>query len=204
MDDGGTFVNSSMVRGGVDRGGGGGRPASLLLIDEAETFLLPLAAELNNLGIEVSTARTFDAATAALAFRRPSYVVSEPRVDGRWLFDYIDEVAERVPVQAFGVVTAYPSVATAVRFTRMGVAAYLAKPVLARDLMHALRVPRFGTGSDAMPTTVPLDWPSLDRTIWEYLSRTCATAGSISEAARRLGLDRRSLRRMLAKHPPSR
>lgn len=205
MDHGGTFVNLSMVRGGVDRqGGGGGCPASILLIDEAETFLLSLAGELIKLGVEVSTARTFDAATGALEFKRPSYIVSELRVEGRWLADYIDEVAGRVPVQTFAVVTAYPSVATAVRFTRMGIAAYLAKPVFAGDLMDALPVQRFAGLSDAMGTTVPLSWPTLDRTIWEYISRTCAAAGSISEAARRLGLDRRSLRRMLAKHPPNR
>ena len=194
-----------MGRDGVDRERGGEVcPVSLLLIDEAETFLLVLASELASLGAKVSTARTFDAATAVLEFQRPSYIVSELRVDSRWLTDYIDEVAGRVPVQAFAVVTAYPSVATAVRFTRMGVAAYLAKPVLARDLMDALPVQRFGGVSDAMPTTVPLKWPTLDRTIWEYISRTCAAAGSISEAARRLGLDRRSLRRMLTKHPPNR
>jgi ActR/RegA family two-component response regulator len=47
-------------------------------------------------------------------------------------------------------------------------------------------------------------WPSLDRTIWEYINQVVVGAGTLSEAARRLGVDRRSLRRMLAKYPPSR
>lgn len=36
---------------------------------------------------------------------------------------------------------------------------------------------------------------------WEYIHRVHCSAGSISEAAPRLGLHRRSLRRMLSKHP---
>jgi ActR/RegA family two-component response regulator len=38
--------------------------------------------------------------------------------------------------------------------------------------------------------------------IWQYINDVYASAGSMSEAARRLGLDRRSLRRMLNRTPP--
>jgi ActR/RegA family two-component response regulator len=40
--------------------------------------------------------------------------------------------------------------------------------------------------------------------MWEVLNEAVETAGSVSGAARRLGLHARSLRRMLAKYPPSR
>jgi two-component system response regulator RegA len=43
---------------------------------------------------------------------------------------------------------------------------------------------------------------TLDRAIWEFISQTVESAGTISEASRRLGLDRRSLRRMLSKYAP--
>jgi ActR/RegA family two-component response regulator len=43
---------------------------------------------------------------------------------------------------------------------------------------------------------------SLDRVIWEYLNQAVMEAGSISGAARRLRLDRTSLKRMLRKVPP--
>jgi len=45
---------------------------------------------------------------------------------------------------------------------------------------------------------------TLDRAIWEYINYSVDVAGSIAAAARNLGLDRRSLRRMLAKYAPAR
>jgi ActR/RegA family two-component response regulator len=44
---------------------------------------------------------------------------------------------------------------------------------------------------------------SLDRAIWEYLNQTLVETGSISAAARRLRVDRTSLKRMLRKEPPA-
>jgi ActR/RegA family two-component response regulator len=45
---------------------------------------------------------------------------------------------------------------------------------------------------------------TLDRAVWEYIARTVETAGTLSGGARRLGIDRRSLKRMLKKYPPRR
>ncbi len=52
------------------------------------------------------------------------------------------------------------------------------------------------------PGTVPCASMSLDRAIWEFLIQTLREAGSIAGAARRLRLDRTSLKRMLRKVPP--
>jgi two-component system response regulator RegA len=177
--------------------------ASVLLIDESELSLRALARGLVDLGSNVWTARTFEAAHFILRTCAPSYVVSELRIEGRWLAEFVADVAAKVPIDRFVVATAYPSVATAVRFTRLGVAAYFAKPVSPQALLDGLATQaKPGPGASAAPE--PFVWPTLDRTIWEYLSEVHASAGSISEAARRLGLDRRSLRRMLAKRPPPR
>jgi ActR/RegA family two-component response regulator len=51
--------------------------------------------------------------------------------------------------------------------------------------------------------TQGLSWPSLDRAIWDYLNQVFLASGSMSEAARRLKVDRRSLRRMLGKQAPA-
>jgi two-component system response regulator RegA len=92
-------------------------------------------------------------------------------------------------------------VATAVRAVRLGFDAYLAKPIDPRCIAGLLE----GCGRPAAPVEPPDTeaWPSLDRTIWELVNQVVAVSGSLSEAARRLGLDRRSLRRMLAKYPPA-
>ena len=43
---------------------------------------------------------------------------------------------------------------------------------------------------------------TLDQAIWEYIHLTIESAGSLSEAARRLGLWRQSLKRMITKYRP--
>ncbi|HXU61884.1 MAG TPA: two-component system response regulator, partial [Polyangia bacterium] len=107
----------------------------------------------------------------------------------------------RLSAQRCAVVTAYPSVASAVQFTRMGFAGYLVKPASPEAVLSAVA----GTPEPAEAADVSdLEWPSLDRTIWEYLNQVHAWAGSLSAAARHLRIDRRSLRRMLAKYPPVR
>jgi two-component system response regulator RegA len=47
--------------------------------------------------------------------------------------------------------------------------------------------------------------PSLERVEWEHLQRVLADCdNNISQAARLLGIDRRSLQRKLSKYPPAR
>jgi two-component system response regulator RegA len=51
----------------------------------------------------------------------------------------------------------------------------------------------------------PLETPSLARAEWEHINRVLSDCGgNISEAARRLGIHRRSLQRKLQKYPPAR
>lgn len=176
-------------------------PTSVLLIDEDEHFLRSFARALRARGIHVWTARNFGAANRILALRTPSYVASEVRVRGRWLTGYIGEVGSKVAARRFAVVTAYPSVATAVELTRAGVVAYLTKPVSPQALIDGFASASIGA---AAVVAEPLVWPSLGRVTWEYLSQVCVSAGSLSAAARRLGIHPRSLRRMLSKTPPAR
>ncbi|HTT69653.1 MAG TPA: helix-turn-helix domain-containing protein, partial [Anaeromyxobacteraceae bacterium] len=59
----------------------------------------------------------------------------------------------------------------------------------------------FHAGGDEPAATVP----SLQRVEWEHIQRVLADCGgNISEAARRLGIHRRSLQRKLQKYPPAR
>jgi ActR/RegA family two-component response regulator len=176
-------------------------PLSIVLIDDDEHHLRSAVRGFEMLGCQVWTARTFEMADKVLATRTPSYVVSELRVDGRWLVDYLKGGGANLPFEKLGVVTAYSSIATAVQFARLGVAAYLTKPVTPQALLDELRRGRRANTNLCAPSDPPV-WPTLDRIIWEYVSQVYVSAGSISEAARRLGIFRYSLRRMLAKRPP--
>ncbi len=54
------------------------------------------------------------------------------------------------------------------------------------------------------PPDLPIDTPSLARVEWEHLQRVLTDCdGNISEAARQLGMHRKSLQRKLAKRPAS-
>lgn len=176
---------------------------SFLIIDDHQPFVTALANSLADVAT-VQGCNTFAAAREIISARgRPSYIVSESKVRGLDLLSFLRSDTASIDIAHLIVVTAYPSVARAVHFTRMGVAGYLTKPAVAVDLFDVIGVRRDSAGESTRPPESPT-WPTLDRTIWEYICRVHEAAGSMSEAARRLGVDRRSLRRMLAKYPPPR
>lgn len=100
------------------------------------------------------------------------------------------------------MLTGYGSIATALQAVRLGAADYLTKPADADQILAALQgSPRPPANSPDAPDTTP----SLDRVEWEHMQRVLHDCGgNISQAARALGLDRRSLQRKLAKYPPRR
>ena len=61
----------------------------------------------------------------------------------------------------------------------------------------------FGSGPELV--AAPAQVPSLARVEWEHIHRVLADCeGNISQAARLLGIHRRSLQRKLSKHPVAR
>jgi two-component system response regulator RegA len=100
------------------------------------------------------------------------------------------------------LLTGYGSIATAVDAIRIGAVNYLAKPADVDDILAAF------ARSESPPLSPPdvgYDPPSLARAEWEHINRVLSDCGgNISEAARRLGIHRRSLQRKLQKRPPSR
>lgn len=93
------------------------------------------------------------------------------------------------------VLTGYGSIATAVQAVRQGALHYLTKPADVDEILAAFE-------GEAVPSASPLQPMSLDRVEWEHINRVLAECdGNVSEAARTLGLHRRTLQRKLAKHP---
>jgi two-component system response regulator RegA len=175
---------------------------NVLIIDDSGPARDNLGATFVALGHSVWVHSDFDIETVASVAGSIDLIVAEQAVNGTRLFKVHDSVRRHAPGARVAVATVYPSVASAVEAIRIGCDAYLAKPVTASSILCALNSSASGRGLDSV-----LDgggqWPSLDRTIWEYLNQVYVSAGSMSEAARRLGLDRRSLRRMLSKYPPA-
>ncbi len=94
------------------------------------------------------------------------------------------------------MLTGYGSIATAVEAVRAGAVHYLSKPVDIDQILAAFE------GKSALPQTGVPAVPSLARVEWEHIQRVLSDCdGNISQAARLLGLHRRSLQRKLSKDP---
>lgn len=175
------------------------KPERLLLIDDDETFVRVLARALGARGFEVAVAH--DAATALTLLRRehPRHAVLDLKLGTDNGLELIPQLLAVAPNLRILLLTGYASIATAVEAIKRGAHDYLAKPVDADAIVRALR----DDGDDPeVVTTAGEHAPPLRRLEWEHIQRVLVESeGNISEAARRLGLHRRTLQRKLAKHP---
>jgi two-component system response regulator RegA len=174
------------------------RTRRAVVLDEATSSQRQLCAELASCGWTVVTVHEIAGLRAAIGSSEPDLVVAEYRLAGKSIVDLL-ECIPRALWSRLVVVTAYGSVASAVRAVKLGVGGYLVKPAGGAHVLRA--VGHDAAGSDDVPVSSYL---SLDRAIWEVLNEAVEQAGTVSGAARRLGLHARSLRRMLAKYPPAR
>jgi two-component system response regulator RegA len=175
--------------------------APLLLVDDDEVLRERLARALERRGYRVSTAANADEALALARELPPKFAVIDLRMPGRSGLEVLRELRLLCANCKALVLTGYGSIPTAVEATRLGAVGYLQKPVDANDVVVALG--RLDGTADAEAALI--ETPSLARAEWEHIQRVLADCGgNVSEAARRLGIHRRSLQRKLQKYPPSR
>jgi two-component system response regulator RegA len=117
---------------------------------------------------------------------------------GKSGLELVKELKALDPATKIVVLTGYGSIATALEAVKLGATHYLQKPADADEVLAA-----FSQGGQPLDLHAELKAPSLARAEWEHINRVLGDcSGNISEAARRLGLHRRSLQRKLNKHPP--
>jgi two-component system response regulator RegA len=176
---------------------GTGDDMSLLLVDDDKPFLTRLARAMEGRGYSVRTADSVAAGLAALDEAAPAFAVIDLRLgDGNGL-DVIAKLKERRPDARGVVLTGYGNIATAVSAVKLGAFDFLAKPADADEIHAALAAAR-----DARPSP-PENPMSADRVRWEHIQRVYELCNrNVSETARRLGMHRRTLQRILAKRAP--
>ena len=177
---------------------------SILLVDDDDVFRSRLARALGDRGLAVVEASDHAHALAAVEEQPTTYALVDLRLPSGSGLEIVRSVKERSPETVVVVLTGYGSIATALEAVRIGAAHYLQKPASADDILAS-----FARARDAEPA--PLgevdgdDVPSLDRVEWEHINRVLTDCGgNVSEAARRLGIHRRSLQRKLGKYPVKR
>ncbi|KRE03384.1 two-component system response regulator [Bosea sp. Root670] len=170
---------------------------SLLLVDDDRPFLTRLARAMEGRGYAVRIADSVAAGMAAVEEAAPAFAVIDLRLgDGNGL-DVIARLKERRPDARGVVLTGYGNIATAVSAVKLGAFDFLAKPADADEIHAALAAQR-----DARPQP-PENPMSADRVRWEHIQRVYELCSrNVSETARRLGMHRRTLQRILAKRAP--
>jgi two-component system response regulator RegA len=173
----------------------------LLIVEDDDALRERLRLAFSERGFDVQTAATIAQARAIAEAEPPEFAVIDLRVGEESGLTLIPILRGLDPETRMVVLTGYGSVATAVEAVRRGAVHYLTKPADADEILAALQ-----RESDAA-TAAATDWQpmSLDRVQWEHINRVLVDCdGNISEAARALGLHRRSLQRKLAKFPSAR
>jgi two-component system response regulator RegA len=172
-----------------------------LVVDDDEVFRSRLCRALSNRNWEAISAADGDAAVAQAREWSPDLVLLDLRMPGRGGIEVIEELRAIDPSMTLLVLTGYGSIATAISAVKKGADHYLSKPVDVDQILAVYNDLRSGAVKSAAPETVP----SLARVEWEHLQRVIADCGgNISQAARLLGIHRRSLQRKLSKYPPAR
>jgi two-component system response regulator RegA len=173
------------------------RARSVLIVDDDTTLRERLVRAFRDRGYRARGAGSYDEAAAIVAKEPPDRVIVDlrmPGLSGLELVSYLKQVA---PAAKIIVLTGYPSVTMAIDAIHRGAVSYLPKPADVDDILQAF-LRSDPTGEPPRPDYTS---PSLKRVEWEHIQRVLADCdGNISEAARRLGLYRRSLQRKLTRH----
>lgn len=172
----------------------------MLLCDDDRAFRAALGAAFTRRGWSVHLAGSGDEALAVAAEHTLARAVVDLRMPSMSGLDLLRELLQLQPRLQVVVLTGYGSIPTAIEAVKRGAINYLTKPAEPAEIDAAF---------DELPAAdepgADVTVPSLDRAQWEHLQRVLAdTQGNISEAARRLGMHRRSLQRKLQKLPPKR
>lgn len=174
---------------------------SILLVDDDEVFRRRLARAFDERGYDVRTASNYDEALASASKDSPEFAVIDLRMPGRSGLELVRALEQIDPATKAIVLTGYGSIATAIDAIRLGAHYYLPKPADADDIVAAFAR---GESPPLEPPDPSYQAPSLARAEWEHINRVLSDCGgNISEAARRLGIHRRSLQRKLQKYPPN-
>ena len=127
--------------------------------------------------------------------RPPAYAVIDLRLEDGYGLEVVAALRERRPDAKIVVLTGYGAIASAVAAVKIGATDYLAKPADTDDIEAA-----FGMIAGDVATPIGERQTSLKTLEWERIHAVLAeTDFNISEAARRLGLHRRTLARKLEK-----
>jgi two-component system response regulator RegA len=171
----------------------------LLIVEDDDVLRRRIARAFRERGFEVREAADAAEATRLAGAEPSTHALVDLRLPGASGLGVVKALVAADQQTAVVVLTGYGSIATALEAVRLGARHYLTKPADVDEILAAFDTELSGSPREPSPV------PSLARVEWEHINRVLADCGgNISEAARVLGIHRRSLQRKLAKFPVSR
>lgn len=175
-------------------------PAALI-VDDDDVFRARLCRAFRLRGWETCEAADADSALAAARESGPDLAVVDLRMPGVSGLEVVRSLRNLDATTTIIMLTGYGSIATALEAVKCGADHYLSKPVDVDQILAAYETAR--TSPEPADTRPPATVPSLARVEWEHIQRVLTDCGgNVSQAAKLLGLHRRSLQRKLSKYPP--
>ncbi len=168
----------------------------LLIIEDDDAFARTLGRSFERRGYRVLQAPGLDEAQELLKAHSPDYAVVDLKLKGNSSgLACVQMLHAHDPDMQIVVLTGFASIGTAVEAIKLGARQYLAKPSNTDDIEAA-----FGHVAGNTELELTNRATSIKTLEWERIHAVLAeTDFNISEAARRLGMHRRTLARKLEK-----
>ncbi len=174
-----------------------GSAGTVLVVDDDPIFLSTFRRELERRDWNVATAHSFADAAAVARAQRPTVIVLDVMLGDDSGIDLIEALRREWPAVRIVMTTGHPSFSNAVEAMRLGAHNFVPKPCTVERVLAAAAV------QPSALREVPV-YASLAQSERAHIERVISACnGNISEAARRLGMHRRSLQRKLRKNVPA-
>jgi two-component system, response regulator RegA len=173
---------------------------SVMVVDDDDVFRMRLSRAFESRAWEAHAVPDMNSALVTASDVAPDLAIIDLRMPGESGIQIVRQLRELDSTVSIIMLTGYGSIATALEAMKAGADHYLTKPVDVDQILAAYEtISSSPNPGGALPSTVP----SLARVEWEHIQRVLTDCGgNISQAAKLLGLHRRSLQRKLSKFPP--
>jgi two-component system response regulator RegA len=172
-----------------------------LIVDDDDIFRNRLCRAFAARGWEAIGAADGASALELSSQSSPDLAVVDLRLAGMSGLEIVQGLRNLDETICIIMLTGYGSIATALTAMKLGANHYLSKPADADQILSAYH--QISDGSHAHAELPDSPVPSLARVEWEHIQRVLTDCdGNVSQAAKLLGLHRRSLQRKLSKYPP--
>ncbi len=164
----------------------------ILIVDDDDAFRTVLANALDKRGYRVSVAGSAIEAETIAEKDKPELAIVDLKMPGESGLSVIPKLCNLCPGIRIVVLTGYASINTAVEAIKLGAINYLTKPADANQIIAMFKEEEPATEEKAKP---------LQQVEMEHIQEVLnACGGNISQAAKKLGMHRRTLQRKLKRN----